>query len=407
MIRLLYLANARIPTEKAHGLQIMQNCEALADQGAQVTLWAARRVNTPELRSIADPWAHYGVKPNFRLRRVPCLDLQSWANQNVALLRRGTFFLQYATYLLLLGLGLLGTPAEIYYTRDLPTVLLLSLLKSRRSIAYEPHRLSKSGMGRRMQALAVRRAGHTFPVTPHLAAALIELGADPARVQVAHDGIRAARFAGVPDQLAARAQVGWPEEAFIVGYVGRLHTMSMDKGVGTLIQALKQVEGATLALVGGPEDRAAVLRQQWLDSGLPADQLLDAGQVAPDAVPLYLSAFDVCAMPFPWTEHFAYHASPIKLFEYMASGRAIVASDLPAVADVVQDGESALLVPPGDVEVLAKAIIRLRDDPVLRQRLADRARQQVLDHYTWASRAAMILSAIESPTPKTGSTSER
>lgn len=394
MIRLLYVANARIPTEKAHGLQIMQNCEALADAGAEVMLWAARRVNTPQLRHITDPWAYYGVRRNFRLRRVPSLDFQAGVSA-IPILRRATFFLQYATYLIMLFIGLLFARFDVYYTRDLPAVLLLSLLKPRRAIAYEPHRLSKSGIGRALQTLAVHRAGHLFPVTPYLAQTLIERGADARQVQVAHDGIRRARFENLPDQQAARAQVGWPERAFIVGYMGRLHTMSMDKGVSALIEALRQVDGAALALVGGPDEMAAALRDQWRSAGLPAEHFLYAGQVQPDAVPMYLSAFDVCAMPFPWTEHFAYHASPIKLFEYMASGRAIVASNLPAVADVVTDGESALLVPPGDMARLAAAIKRLRDDLALRSRLAACARETVFAHYTWDARARMILRGID------------
>lgn len=391
-MKLLYIANARIPTEKAHGLQIMQNCEALADAGADVTLWAARRMNTPELRAVDDVWAHYGVKRNFELRRVPCLDLQSPATDRHFILRRGAFFLQYATYLLMLIIWLLSARADIYYTRDLPAALLAIWLKPRSKVGYEPHRLSKSGIGGWLQKQAARRANAVFPVTPHLANELIQRGA--ARVHIAHDGIRRERFENMPDQQAARAKIGWSVDAFIVGYIGRLHTMSMDKGVGTLIQALRQVDGASLALVGGPDDMAEKLRQQWLAYGLPAGRFLYAGQVRPDSVPLYLSAFDMCAMPFPWTEHFAYYASPIKLFEYMASGRAIVASDLPSTADVVRDGESALLVPPGDVDSLAQAITRLRDDPALRQTLATCAREIVLAHYTWEARAKMILKAV-------------
>ena len=65
MPKLLYLANIRLPTEKAHGLQIMQNCEAFTDAGAEVRLWVARRVNTAEMAAVKDVWAHYGVQPKF------------------------------------------------------------------------------------------------------------------------------------------------------------------------------------------------------------------------------------------------------------------------------------------------------------------------------------------------------
>jgi glycosyltransferase involved in cell wall biosynthesis len=103
-----------------------------------------------------------------------------------------------------------------------------------------------------------------------------------------------------------------------------------------------------------------------------------------------LRAFDVCTVPFPWTEHFAYYASPMKLFEYMASGNPIVASDLPAIAEIIQDGRNGLLVPPGDASALAGALRRLRDDPSLACRLATQAAQDVLP-YAWQHRASRIL----------------
>ena len=389
--RLLYIANLRLPTEKAHGLQIVQNCEAFADAGVEVTLWAARRVNTPEMRPYSgDPWAYYGVKRNFTIQRIPCLDLLSLVP---AALQPLAFALQLATFALAVFLKALVTAADIYYSRDLLVFWLLSLIKSPRALVYEAHRLS-TGRGRWLQQRVVRRAGTVVAITPKLSDDLIALGADPPRIIVAHDGIRRERFASVPDQAEARRVVGWPEDAFIVGYVGRLHTLQMDKGLSTLIDALRQVEGASLGLVGGPDDMAEALRQHWLSLGLDETRFLCAGHVPPERVPLYLSAFDVCAMPHPWTEHFAYHTSPIKLFEYMASRRPIVASDLPGWADVVQDGESALLVPPGDVDAFAASINRLRDDPALRERLASSAYTRVMEQYTWDARARRIFEQV-------------
>jgi glycosyltransferase involved in cell wall biosynthesis len=394
MKHLLYIANMRFPTEKAHGLQIAQNCEAFADVGLRVTLWFARRFNTREMRAVADPFAYYTVKRSFSARAVPCIDLMPLVPNQNNFVSRLIFLLQAWSFTMIACFGALFTPADIYYSRDLSILLLLSLFKPRRALVYEAHRRMNASAGRWLQSAIVRRVGTIIPVTAKLGEELIALGADSARVQVAHDGIRRERFANLPDQAQARQHAGWPADAFIVGYVGRLHTMSMDKGVGTLVEALKAVEGASLALVGGPDDMAEVLRRQWRDAGLAESRFLYAGHVLPEEVPLYLSAFDVCAMPFPWTEHFAYHASPLKLFEYMASGRAIVASDLPAFADVVCDGESALLVPPSDMDALATAIIRLRDDPKLRTQLADCAFSRVMADYTWDARARAILTKV-------------
>jgi glycosyltransferase involved in cell wall biosynthesis len=383
--RLIYLANNRLPTEKAHGLQIVQNCEALADAGYEVTLVAPHRANTTEMQSVPPLWEHYGVKRNFDFRRLPCLDLFPWfPRYHVA------FLAQTFTYLLALLIWRLRHRADVIYTRDLFIGFVMAL--GRTKLVYEVHQTHQSRAGRWMQGFVARRA-YTVPITHHLAEHLRTLGAQ--RVLVAHDGIRAARFASVPDQAEARAAIGWPHDAFIVGWVGRLHLMGIDKGVGLLVEALKQIEGVSLAVVGGPDDRLDALRQQWIAAGLDPARFLTSGQIPPDRVPLYLSTFDLCTMPHPWTEHFAYNTSPIKLFEYMASRRALVASDLPGFAEVLTDGESALLVPPGDMAALAGAIKRLRDDPLLRERLAARAYTLVMERYTWQARAEAIREFID------------
>jgi len=397
---LLYVANIRVPTEKAHGLQIMQNCEAFAQNGADVTLWAAGRFNTPELRAFdSDPFAYYGVERRFELRRLPCIDLLPLVPGRNDLPGKLAFYLQAATFMLSMFVASLFNKADIYYSRDALALFLLSLVKPRHKLVYEAHKFAPTMRGSWLQHQAIGRAGTVITVTERLADDLALLSGDSSsfrdKLLVAHDGIRRERFEDMPTKEQARLQVGWPADAFIVGYVGRLHTLSMDKGVGTLVDALAQVENAVLAVVGGPDDMAEALYQQWRARGMSQSRFLYTGHVAPDKVPVYLSAFDVCAMPFPFTEHFAYYASPIKLFEYMASQRAIVASDLPALAEVLVDGESALLVEPGNADELAAAIERLRLDPSLGEWLAACAYGQVMGHYTWEARAAGILGKVQ------------
>ncbi len=394
MPKLHYISLMRLPTEKAHGLQIMQNCEAFADAGCDVTLWVARRWNTREMRAIVDPFAYYGIRANFNLRRIPCIDIFPLFPPESAGARLA-FYLLLLSYALASLLLLLFTRADIFYSRDEFILALLSRIKAKASLAYEAHQFPAAGRGAALQAHVVSRVGSIIAITQRLREDLIrQRGADPARVIVAHDGIRRGRFADILDQAAARQQIGWPQEAFIVGYVGRLHTIGLDKGVGALVAALATVEGACLALVGGPDDMAESLRRQWLALGLRAERFLYAGHVPPDETPRFLSAFDICALPLPASTHFALYASPMKLFEYMAAGRAIVASDLPAWSDVVADGETALLVPPDDLLAWSDAIDRLQTDGDLRKRLGARAREQALKDYAWDVRAQRILAHI-------------
>lgn len=394
-MNIVYVANIRLPTEKAHGLQIMQNCEAFAEAGAAVRLWAAGRVNTPELREV-DPFSHYGVERRFTIERLPTLDLLPLVPGRSDLLARLIFALQLVSFALAVVLRALFTRADVFYSRDPLLLLMLSWIKPRRALAYEAHSLSPGRISRAIQCRVVRRVGAVFTTTARLRDDLIALGAEAARVHVAHDGIRAARFAGQPTRNDARRTLRWDTNAFIVGYVGRLQTMDMDKGVGDLVTALTTLDSAQIALVGGPDAMAETLRERWRALGGADANFLYAGQVLPDKVPLYLAAFDVCAMPFPWTTHFAYYASPIKLFEYMAAGRAIVASDLPSTAEVVRDGETALLYPPSDVPTLTEALRQLRDDAGLRERLGAAAQAEVMAHYTWAARAQVIINHIQS-----------
>lgn len=396
MTRLVYIANVRLPTEKAHGLQITQNCEAFADAGAEVSLWAARRFNTPNIAAIGDVFAHYGVRPNFTLRRLFTLDLMPLVPNRTDAIARAIFYIQLLSFVLSATLRLLWVRPEVVYSRTPLMLLAASWVRPRDTLVYEAHQLAVGRMGRAMQRAVVRRMGAVVTITAPLRDELLALGGDDLapRFLVAHDGIRRERFDPLPERAAARDAVGWPRDAFIVGYVGRLHTLTMNKGLDTLITALRDVDGACIAIVGGPDDMVAALRDQWAAWGLDASRFLYAGQVPPNDVPRYLRAFDVCAITTPFTPQFAYYTSPLKLFEYMASGGAIISTNLPGWSDVVRDGENALLVPPSDADAMRAAIVRLHDDPALRDALGIRARADALAHYTWAARAHRILAHI-------------
>ena len=112
--------------------------------------------------------------------------------------------------------------------------------------------------------------------------------------------------------------------------------------------------------------------------------------------PAHLAACDILASPHvPNPDGSAFFGSPTKLFEYMAMGRPIVASALEQIADVLSDEETALLVPPGDIDALANALLRLIDTPALGRRLGANAREAALQRHTWQRHTQRILARLE------------
>ena len=396
--RLHYLANVRLPTEKAHGLQIMDNCEAFAGH-LPVRLYPARRIQPPDLRGV-DPFDFYAIPRGFEIHPVPSLDPLPLLGGRVNRLAQAAFYVQTLTYAAALGItlraGARPGPEDVFYSRDAKVLALLRPVLPLKRAFWEVHNLSEVARKLRTQADLARRLGGVITITQHMAGMLAEQGVDPDRILVAPDGFRAARFAGMPDRAAARGPLGLPPDAFVVGYVGRLHTLGMGKGVDDLVRAIGRLPETPihLLLIGGPDEMVADYQGLWADLGLPPERFHATGQLPPADVPAALAAVDVAAMPHPWTTYFAYYLSPLKLFEYMAAGCALLATDLPSTREIVTEGETGLLVPPSDVDALAAALARLSADPALRARLGESARRLAFARYTWEARAQAILDFI-------------
>lgn len=121
-----------------------------------------------------------------------------------------------------------------------------------------------------------------------------------------------------------------------------------------------------------------------------------AGMVPHAEMPAYLAACDILVSPHGrQADGGEFFGSPTKLFEYMATGRPIVASRVGQIADVIRDEHSGLLVPPDDVEALCTAILRLVDDAHLRARLGRAAREAAETQHTWRQNAERVLACLE------------
>jgi glycosyltransferase involved in cell wall biosynthesis len=122
------------------------------------------------------------------------------------------------------------------------------------------------------------------------------------------------------------------------------------------------------------------------------DRTTVVGQVPPTAVPAYVDACDVLVAPHvPLPEGIEFFGSPTKLFEYMAAGKAIIASELGQIGDVLEHGVTAWMVEPGSVEDLGEALIGVGADRKLRRELGDRARRQARERHSWQLNARRVI----------------
>ncbi|MEK7441276.1 MAG: glycosyltransferase family 4 protein, partial [Chloroflexota bacterium] len=154
-------------------------------------------------------------------------------------------------------------------------------------------------------------------------------------------------------------------------------------------EAASQLENVRALIVGGTEGDVKRLRSEVSQRGWKNVEVI--GYVTPDQIPIYQVAADVVVLPnSAKSEISRLHTSPLKLFEYMASGTPIVASDLPSLREVLHNKENAILVEPDDANVLANGIKLLLNDRVLADRLAATARKEV-EALTWAARAESVI----------------
>ena len=388
-MKLTYLANVRLPGEKAHANQVVQMCAALAAAGAQVELIHPRRQNYPQFRSIVDIWTYYGVPRAFEHRAVGSIDLFNafnrlgWRDRGFRL----AFALQLGSYSAALAPRLLALSGGVIYTREITTLWLMNSLRPglRRRAFYEAHTFPSSPAGRRLHQRVLARAGGVVTISRGLAEEYAGLGLPAERLLVAPDAVDPARFDGCTRD-EARARLGWPLDQQAVVYAGHFYAW---KGVDTLIEAMRG-SAAHLYLVGGTPESILEMRARL--AGMPNAHVV--GWAPPTEVPLYLAAADVLALPNSGREAISRrHTSPLKLFEYMAAARPIVASDLPSLREVLADGRNAVLAQPDDPAALSQAIQRALADPVLAAGLARQARADVAGH-TWQKRAESVLAFI-------------
>lgn len=380
LMRLDLVVNIRFPGTRAHGIQVAAMAEALADTGLNVDVVVPRRFP----RNDADPYAHYGVRRTFAIQRIANVDTIDLSPPRW---QRAPFLVQSITFALRALARAAVERDSGLLVRDHYTLEVLTRgLRPRdlRRLAAEVHSLPE-GARRQRVARALAKLPAVITITDALKDDLVREGLDPERILVARDGVHLHRFHALPSALEARAHLGLPADQPLVVYAGQLYEW---KGVDGLIEALAQVPQARLLIVGGAAED--VPRIQDCVARFAPGRVTLAGVVPHDRVPFYLAAADVIALPNSGRQEIsARYTSPLKLFEAMASRRAILASDLSSLGEVLTHERNAWLVEPDSPDALAAGLKHLLEHEDLRLSLANRAVEDV-QPYSWAARGQLV-----------------
>ncbi len=366
-----FINTSQVPSTTANSIQVMKVCQALAQVNGPVCLWTPGREQTPWV----DLAERYGLETPFDVRWVPTRP--AW--------RRYDFAWQAVSQARAWG-------ASLVYTRGLQ-VAVIAFLRGLPVILEQHLRITGFSAPWLFRFFLRWPGKKRLLVITHALRRVLEnsyrLGLKPEEIQIAPDGVDLERFIGLPAPAAARQQLGFPER-ITAAYSGHFYA---GRGMNLLFGLAKSFPAVSFLWMGGKPEDVAAWRSRLDQAGVKNVTL--TGFIDNRRLPLYQAAADILLMPYERVIRVGGGGntgdicSPIKMFEYLASGRAILSSDLPVLREVLNPA-NAILCPPEDLPAWEKALANLLADPALRLRLGEQAHTDA-GQYSWRARAERAL----------------
>jgi glycosyltransferase involved in cell wall biosynthesis len=359
-MKIICIASSQVPSDTANSIQVMKVCQAFTQLGHTVTLL----VPGPQ-PSSSNLQQHYGLTTLFPIEWLPVKNRRLFPWEAVQRAR---------------AIG-----ADLLYCWPLQSAVLGLLIAGLPSMV-ELHDFPTGHFGPFWLKIYLHLPGRKrlLPITDALRLALHL----PERYTiVAPDGVDLERYAALPDPVSARRALDLPEAPTVL-CSGHLYD---GRGADLFLALAEKFPAASFIWVGG----RSVDVDTWRGRAVHLANITFTGFIPNEHIPSYQAAGDVLLMPYGRMittssgGDTAAVCSPMKMFEYMAAGRAILASDLPVLHEVL-DESMAIFCPPEAVDNWAEVLRNLLGDPKLRQTLGQRARTAVRE-YSWIERAKRIL----------------
>src|SRR3989338_267021 len=395
-MKILYLANLRLPTEKAYGIQIAKMCEAFSDSVQEVKLFYPRRENPAVNQDI---FSYYSVKNNFTVQVVESKDfyLPGFLDKISFLIKN------YFSAKVLVGEALKEENVDVYYTRDERVAKLLS--KKNKKVIFECHRFSNKR--KRFYSYFKKKNLKIVAISGGLREDLVKFGIKDSNIRVAHDGVdlKEFDFQETEDEARLRLFKNLHHNSFlqkkIAVYVGQLYPWKVGDIFRKMAKHLCEKNVNYLIFIfGGTGKKDPVTLKKDIENILEKTHpnmvpVISLGLFPHQDVPHILRAANCAILIGNESDATSKtYTSPLKMFEYMASGCPIVAQNLPSFREVLND-KNSFLVEPGNAKALADQIALVFDEKN-EQIAKDKASQALKDvqEYTLQKRAEKIISFI-------------
>jgi len=377
-MKIAYISTAEVPSNRANSLQVMKVSQALLKLGHSVQLYlpTGRNVSWEELAET------YGLTESFPVTRLPSRSLFKRMDFTLASLSRAR-----------------REKADLVYTRMVWTALLARLGGFLTVLELHDQPVGRFGPMVYRWYIRLKKPKLTVYITralkqlvdQHVVAAAI-----PAEAIIAPDGVDLDLYHNLPEPSQARTALGLPEE-FTAVYTGGFYPGRGLELLEPLAQAFPQVR---FVWIGGDAEQVNTWSVRLAEKGISNVTL--TGHISNQRIPLCQAAADILLLPYSHKfggsggGNIAGVSSPLKLFEYLAAGRAILASDLPVLREVLNE-DLAAFYPPEDFSALCSSFAGLLADSGKRHRLGDAARNAA-QAYDWRTRMRMIMDAVTSLT---------
>ena len=370
-MKIIAIAGSTIPSDTANSLQVMKACQALVQIGHEVTLLVPGSKNTS-----VDLQQHYGLQTDFPIEWLTSSSRRMFTWNSIRRARALNAELIYSWFPQSAVFGLLYRLPVVFEIHIQPTGLFGPFW----------HRAFAILRGRKRLVSITRALVDILEHDFHMRFSTDE-------VVIAPNGVDLERFASLPDPVTARRQIGLREAPTIM-CTGHLYA---GRGADLFLALARTIPNAHFVWVGGRPEDIEIWKLRAETNNI--SNITFTGFIPNRNLPIYQAAADILLMPYSHsimgssgTADSAAVASPMKMFEYMATGRAIASAYLPVLREVLNEN-NAVFCKPDDINSWKSALERLLKDENLRDQLG---RQAIHDAqgYTWVARAQRIMNGF-------------